>query len=105
MEQYDARIDVYIEKAAPFAQPILKHIRRVVHEVSPLITESVKWGMPFFEYKGPLCQMASFKQHLGFGFWRASRLNDPHHFLSLGGEESAAGSFGRLNKIEDLPSE
>jgi uncharacterized protein YdeI (YjbR/CyaY-like superfamily) len=107
MEQYDARVDAYIEKAAPFAKPILEHIRRVVHEVSPLITESIKWSMPFFEYKGPICQMAAFKQHLGFGFWRASRLNDPYHLLRLGGEgeESAGGSFGRVYKIEDLPSE
>jgi len=107
MQQYDARVDAYIGKSAPFAKPILEHVRRVVHEVSPLITETIKWGMPFFEYKGLVCQMAAFKQHAAFGFWRASRLNDPHHLLKLGGEneESAGGSFGRVYKIEDLPSE
>lgn len=102
MEQYDSRVDAYIAKAAPFAQPILEHIRQVVHETSPLITETVKWGMPFFDYKGPVCHMAAFKQHCGFGFWKASRLNDPHHLLNPG-EEAAAGSFGRIEKIEDLP--
>src|ERR1700743_1743604 len=107
MEQYNPRVDAYIEKAAPFAKPILEHVRRVMHEVSPLITESIKWGMPFFEYKGPICQMAAFKQHAAFGFWRASRLNDPHHLLRLGGdgEEAAGGSLGRVYKIEDLPAE
>jgi hypothetical protein len=58
MEQYDARVDAYIAKAAPFAKPILEHIRQVVHEASPKITETVKWGMPFFDYKGPVCMMA-----------------------------------------------
>lgn len=103
MEQYDARIDAYIAKAAPFAKPILEHIRQVVHEASPRITETVKWGMPFFDYKGPVCMMAAFKQHLGFGFWKASRLNDPNGFVKEGDAEAAAGSFGRIEKMEDLP--
>ena len=103
MEQYDSRVDAYIAKAAPFAQPILEHIRKVVHEVSPLITENIKWGFPFFEYKGVLCQMAAFKQHAAFGFWKASRLYDPDHLLNPG-EEAAAGSFGKIYKLEDLPT-
>src|SRR3978361_378372 len=102
MEQYDNRIDAYIAKSADFAKPILEHIRKVVHEASPLITENVKWGMPFFEYKGPLCQMAAFKQHCGFGFWKAGRLNDPDHLLNSG-EDASAGSFGRITSIADLP--
>jgi len=102
MEQFDSRIDVYINKSAPFAQPILEYIREVVHEASPLIQETMKWSMPFFDYKGTVCMMAAFKQHCAFGFWKASRLNDPHHLLHSG-EESAAGSFGRICSIADLP--
>ena len=105
MAQYDPRIDAYIEKSAPFAKPILEHIRQVVHQASPLITETVKWGMPFFEYKGPVCMMASFKQHLGFGFWKASRLKDPQSLLKGSDEEAAAGSFGRIMSMNDLPDD
>jgi len=104
MEQYDPRIDAYIGKAADFAQPILKHIREVVHGVSPLITENTKWSMPFFEYKGPICYMAAFKEHCGFGFWKQGRLDDPKKLITVG-EESSAGSFGRIKSISDLPSE
>lgn len=102
MKLYDSRIDVYINKSAPFAQPILEYIREVVHEASPLITETVKWSMPFFDYKGTVCMMAAFKQHCAFGFWKASRLDDPRHLLNPG-EESSAGSFGRISSIADLP--
>src|ERR1700748_2874737 len=105
MGQYDERIDAYIAKSADFAKPILIHIREVVHKASPLINETVKWGMPFFDYKGPVCMMASFKQHCGFGFWKASRLNDPDGLLQGSDDEAAAGSFGRINKMEDLPSD
>ncbi|MEO6851162.1 MAG: DUF1801 domain-containing protein, partial [Mucilaginibacter sp.] len=105
MEQYDPRIDAYIAKSADFAKPILEHIREVVHKASPLIGETVKWGMPFFEYKGPVCHMAAFKQHCGFGFWKASRLNDPNKLLKGSDEEAAAGSFGRVVTMDDLPSD
>jgi uncharacterized protein YdeI (YjbR/CyaY-like superfamily) len=103
-KQYDERIDAYIGKSAPFAQPILEYIRQLVHAASPLITENVKWGMPFFEYKGPVCMMAAFKQHCAFGFWKASRLDDPNHLLNPG-EDAAAGSFGRVYTLADLPAE
>ncbi len=105
MGQFDERIDAYIAKSADFAKPILIHIRQVVHQASPLISETIKWGMPFFDYKGPICMMASFKQHCAFGFWKASRLNDPERLLKGSDEEAAAGSFGRINKMEDLPSD
>jgi uncharacterized protein YdeI (YjbR/CyaY-like superfamily) len=103
MGQYDERIDAYIAKSADFAKPVLIHIRDVVHRASPLITETVKWGMPFFDYKGPICMMAAFKQHLGFGFWKASRLSDPKRLLQGTDEEAAAGSFGRIVTLDDLP--
>ncbi|HVS90685.1 MAG TPA: YdeI/OmpD-associated family protein [Mucilaginibacter sp.] len=103
MGQYDERVDAVIAKSADFAKPILIHIREVVHRASPLINETIKWGMPFFEYKGPVCMMAPFKQHLGFGFWKASRLKDPNGYLKGSDDEAAAGSFGRIEKLSDLP--
>ncbi len=102
MEQYDSRVDAYIAKAAPFAKPILEYIRTLVHETSPQITENIKWGFPFFEYKGVLCNMAAFKQHCSFGFWKVSLLNDPSHSLMTG--DTSAGSLGQLTTIADLPS-
>jgi uncharacterized protein YdeI (YjbR/CyaY-like superfamily) len=49
--------------------------------------------------------MAAFKQHCAFGFWKASRLNDPQGLLKGSDEEASAGSFGRLNSLADLPSD
>jgi uncharacterized protein YdeI (YjbR/CyaY-like superfamily) len=101
METFDNRVDLYIIKSAPFAQPLLEYIREVVHEASPLITETIKWGFPFFEYKGAICQVAAFKQHCAFGFWKVRLLNDPQQVLKL--EDGKAGNFGPLKSIEDLP--
>ena len=70
MPKQDPRIDAYIAKSAEFAQPILKHLRKIVHTACPDVQETLKWGMPHFDYKGMLCGMAAFKQHCTFGFWK-----------------------------------
>jgi uncharacterized protein YdeI (YjbR/CyaY-like superfamily) len=98
MGKKDPRVDAYIEKAAPFAQPILVAIRETVHASCPGVEETMKWNFPHFVYKGMLCGMASFKQHAALGFWKGA--------LVTGGPRSAdaMGHFGRLTKLSDLPS-
>jgi len=105
MEQYNPRVDGYIGMAAPFAQPILKHFRQLVHEASPLITETIKWGSPHFEYKGLVCFMAAFKEHAAFGFWRAYELHDPAGVVKKGDEKGSRGNFGRITSLADLPAD
>lgn len=100
MSQPDPRIDAYIAKAAPFAQPILEHLRALVHAACPQVEEAIKWGIPSFVYRGKLmCSMAAFKQHATFGFWQGANI--------VGAQQSAdsdaMGQFGRLSKIGDLP--
>jgi uncharacterized protein YdeI (YjbR/CyaY-like superfamily) len=102
MEQYDNRIDAYINKSADFAKPVLNYLREIVHEASPLIVETMKWSSPFFDYKGPVCQMATFKTYSSFGFWKAPLLNDTHGVLKIG--DGKAGSFGPIYTLDDLPS-
>lgn len=100
----DPRVDVYIEKAAPFAQPVLKHIRKLMHQACPRVTESVKWGMPFFLQQGViLANMAAFKQHCAFGFWGSEmkKLLDADGLLS----SQAMGSLGRITGLQDLPAD
>jgi hypothetical protein len=66
----DPRVDTYIDKAEQFAQPILKKLRSSIHNASPEIVETIKWGFPNVEYKGSiLCSFASFKHHCSIGFW------------------------------------
>lgn len=100
MAARDKRIDAFIAKSAPFARPILEHLREVVHSASPKIEEDIKWGMPHFMYKGMLCGMASFKQHVAFGFWKGSLIVDP----KLNRSDEAMGQLGCITKKSDLPA-
>lgn len=101
----DKRVDAYIAKAQPFAQPILKHLRKLVHQGCPEVVETIKWSFASFDYKGPLCSMAAFKQHAVFGFWKYSLLKDSKNYLgerkNKGGE--AMGNLGRIASLKDLP--
>jgi hypothetical protein len=54
MPTTDPRIDAYIAKSADFAQPILAHLRQVVHAACPDTEETIKWGMPHFMYGGKI---------------------------------------------------
>jgi uncharacterized protein YdeI (YjbR/CyaY-like superfamily) len=96
----DPRIDAYIAKAAPFAHPILTHVRDRVRAVVPDVEETLKWGAPSFVLDGKiLLMMAAFKAHAALNFWRGQELR---------GEQAnadAMGQFGRLTSVEDLPSD
>ena len=100
-------VDAYIEKALPFARPILTKIRKTIHKACPGITETVKWGMPFFDYQGPIAGMAAFKAHCAFFFWKAALLEDPENYLQKRAAEggSAMGNFGKIGSVNDLPPE
>ncbi len=104
MNQYDPRVDDYIDRAAEFARPILLHIRSLVHESSPLINETMKWSFPHFDYKGTVCSMASFKEHCTFGFWKSSLMADPYQLLK-DNAQTAMGQFGRIITVNDLPKD
>ncbi len=97
-------VDAYIAKAQPFAQPILKRIRRAVHKGCPGCTEVIKWGMPSFDYKGPFCTMAAFKAHCVFGFWKAKLLEDPKGVLEKE-NRTAMGHLGRMTSLDELPDD
>lgn len=105
MVSKEKRIDAYIAKSADFAKPILNHIRELVHKTCPDVEEKVKWGMPFFDYKGEmLCHMASFKQHAVMGFWKAALMKDPS-LLENARSETAMGHLGKITSLKDMPSD
>ncbi|PYL05226.1 MAG: hypothetical protein DME32_00285 [Verrucomicrobia bacterium] len=100
MAKKDPRIDAYIAKAAPFAQPILRHVRKLVHAACPEVQETMKWRIPHFDYHGIMLGMAAFKEHCSIGFWKGE--------LILGkraGSDGGMGHFGKVTSLKDVPSD
>lgn len=89
----DPRIDSYIANAAPFARPILEHLRALVHAAIPDADEGIKWGMPHFLVGGSnVAGMAAFKAHCAFTIHGEGRQ-----------VTDGMGSVGKIASLADLP--
>lgn len=90
----DPRVDAYIAKAAPFAQPILNHLRDLIHQSVPGLAETLKWGMPHFTFGGKnLAGIAAFKAHAALVLHGEGRV------------EEGMGSYGKVRSLDDLPGD
>ena len=93
----DSRIDAYIAKAQPFAQPILEHVRERVHAVLPDVEETLKWSTPTYCRNGRIVLgTAAFKAHAAVNFWRGQE-------LGIDAPTDAMGQLGKLTSLGDLP--
>lgn len=100
MARTDPRVDAYIEKAQPFAQPILRKVRALFHKASAKIDEDVKWGVPSFEYKGLVGGMAAFKKHVAWGLHKSKLLDGVEQMRS---DKASMMSGGNVTDIADMP--
>lgn len=103
MKHTNSEFDKYIAHAAASARPILAKIRALFHEACPEIEETVKWNTPHFECDGIVGSMAAFKQHVRWGFWKATLMSDPHNLLTQMGDTTMGG--GKITDIAQLPPE
>ncbi len=101
-ESWNPKVDAYVAKAQPFAQPILFHLRELVHKACPGVEETIKWSRPFFEYRGAILgNMSAFKAHCSFGFWGEEIGAVLREAGAL--RNSGMGSLGRITTLKDLP--
>ena len=90
----DPRIDAYIALAAPFAQPILTHVRALVHRALPGAGETIKWSMPHFTLDGKnVAGMAAFKAHCAV------------MIHGDGAQGEAMGQYGKITSMAGLPAD
>lgn len=95
----EPRIDAYIARAHPFAQPILARVRDRVHALVPDIEEAMKWSHPAFCRSGKIILgTAAFKEHAAVHFWRGQE-------LGLETKSGAMGQLGKLTCVADLPAD
>lgn len=98
MPRKDPRVDAYIAKAAPFAQPILTHLRALIRRALPEAEETIKWGMPHFTVAGKnVAGIAAFKAHCAFVIHGDGRQGEP--------QGEGMGGYGKIAALSDLPAE
>jgi hypothetical protein len=97
-------VDAYIAGAADWAKPILIHLRELTFAAVPDATETIKWGVPYWDYHGNLCGMAVFKAHAAFVLTHEDEIPEVR---ALYGESQKAGMgvLGKITSLEALPED
>ncbi len=93
-------VDAYIANATEYTRPILVKLRRIFQRASPKLEEAIKWGVPCYVYKGPVCGFAAYKQHVSWGLWKSRLLKDPDGLLDRRGIVMG----GKITKMSEIPA-
>jgi hypothetical protein len=92
-----AAIDLYVARENPALVHVVDALRSLVKKTVPGSPEAINpWGVPIFEWNGPLCYIRVGKTHVTFGFPRGASLKD------LGKLLEGAGRNLRHVKIKDV---
>lgn len=68
--------------------PAADALRRLVKQTVPASRETLNpWGIPTFDFHGPLCYMMVGKHHITFGFPRGASLSDAGKLLEGTGRD------------------
>lgn len=93
-------VESYLRAIPKDKREALLRLRKIIKEEAPDATESIKWGMPMFTYKGLLVAYASFKEHVSF-FIMSTRVADAHK-KDLSKYDSSKGTV-RFTPDKPLP--
>ena len=89
-----ASFDQYLADQAPRNQNVIRGLRKFVKRIAPELQESVKWGNGcWIQGKAPVAYVYSAPDHVQFGFFGGSALQDPNRLLQ------GQGKFVRHIKV------
>ena len=97
-------IDGFFAKQPPQLRPILEALRKIVEDVAPDASASIKWGMPFYSVGGAMmCALGGHKSHVNLIL-----AGPPGTFSDPEGRLQGEGKTGRrltLRTLDELPRE
>ena len=83
----------HIAELADWRGPMLAHLRALIHEAAPDLTEEWKWGTPVWSHKGNVVAVGAFKDHLKINFFQGASLADQHGLFNAGLDAKAMRSI------------
>ena len=90
-----SKVDVYFKSLAPKLQKCAATLRQTIFEVAPDATEELKWSQPCYGRVKDVCYISGAKDHITFGFFHGTELDDSH------GRLQGTGKRMRHIKIKD----
>ncbi len=79
-------VEAYVAGLEGWQAEAGQRLRDVIRSAAPSLVESIKWGQPVYEDNGPVCYFRTNADHITFGFWRGTELDDPDLLLEGEGD-------------------
>ncbi|HEX5370457.1 MAG TPA: DUF1801 domain-containing protein [Dehalococcoidia bacterium] len=78
-------------------------LRGLINNADPRLSEDWKWGTPVWTYKGNVCGIAAFKEHLKVNFFKGAGLEDPNGLFNAGLEarDSRSIDIAETDKLDE----
>jgi hypothetical protein len=102
MASQGVSVDDYLTKVAPWQRMVIEKLRVVVKAAAPSAVESIKWGQPVYEHKGPFAYIKAHAAQVNFGFWRGAELDDTKRMLQGEGERMRHVKILETHVIDEL---
>jgi len=86
---------------------MLAHVRKLIKEADPNVTEEWKWakpsspGVPVWYDNGMICTGESYKDHIKITFAKGASLNDPEGIFTQMGTQRRAIDLHEGDKINE----
>jgi hypothetical protein len=95
-------IDEYVHHKNARLESVANGLRLLVRKTLPRSREAVNaWGIPTFNFNGPLCYMMLGKHHLTLGFTRGTSLADDAGLLEGTGKNLRHVKLKEIEQLRD----
>jgi len=95
-------IDAHVEGKNMKLKPLANGLRQLVRKTVPGSREAVNaWGIPTFDYHGPMCFMMVGKNHVTLGFTRGTSLEDSAELLEGTGKNLRHVKLKEVEQLRD----
>ncbi|HSL30771.1 MAG TPA: DUF1801 domain-containing protein [Anaerolineales bacterium] len=78
------QIDSYIQALGDWRGEKIAHLRRLILEAAPELTEEWKWDTPVWSYKGNVVAAGVFKDHVKLNFFKGASIADLRGLFNAG---------------------
>ena len=96
-----APVDAYNASLTGWQKDAATRLREVIRAAAPDATEAIKWGQPVYEDNGPVCYFKANSEHITFGFWRGTELDDLEWRLEGVGERMKHLSLRSADEVTE----
>jgi hypothetical protein len=96
-----ASLEESIQQYGDWRTERLQELRKLINETAPELQEGLKWGVPVWSYKGLVCAISGFKDHVKINFFKGAFLPNSSVFNNgLDSKEHRSVDFAEHDNID-----